>query len=280
MCKVWSISTTIRNPKRIPGFLSVAKKLEGEVWDEEGQVKYQTLLIMYKEYEPNGCWNQLSRIPDDLDDKENYNVAYDIANNIMDIKGYTDKPMRGRQSLNTLRKMQLVSIDNNNNNKLQVTDLGNELLNESIDLGDVLLKFNFKSIEGIDVNPLILTLEFLVELNKMMKGNSWGITKKEFKYYVMTISRWNQVNDFVDELIKGRNDESYGTEYENMVEDKYVNFNNIKDYSDSALRYLATSKYIVFGKNDNNKKCINFNEEWLDKIENIIEDYHGEKNNC
>jgi hypothetical protein len=41
--RLWSVSTTVRNPERIRSFLKVLKGLEGEVWNNEVQKKYQIL---------------------------------------------------------------------------------------------------------------------------------------------------------------------------------------------------------------------------------------------
>jgi hypothetical protein len=42
---LWSISITVRNPERLRNFLKVLEKIEGEIWNNETQCKYQTLLI-------------------------------------------------------------------------------------------------------------------------------------------------------------------------------------------------------------------------------------------
>ena len=50
MDSLWSMSTTVRDANRIYGFLNVAKKIEGEVWNKETQGKFQILLVQYREY--------------------------------------------------------------------------------------------------------------------------------------------------------------------------------------------------------------------------------------
>lgn len=50
----WSISTTLRNPERIKGFLKVLARFEGEVFDEETQSRFFKELIKTKQYKPNG----------------------------------------------------------------------------------------------------------------------------------------------------------------------------------------------------------------------------------
>lgn len=41
----WSLSTTVRNPERLVGFLSALDEMEGAVWDKDAQVRFQTILI-------------------------------------------------------------------------------------------------------------------------------------------------------------------------------------------------------------------------------------------
>ena len=48
--KLWSISTTVRNPYRIPLFLTIIKELEGEEWNNETQKKFQIKLIQNRLY--------------------------------------------------------------------------------------------------------------------------------------------------------------------------------------------------------------------------------------
>ena len=45
MKKPWSISTTVRNPDRIRGFLEVLKDFEGVEFDEKQQIKFQIALM-------------------------------------------------------------------------------------------------------------------------------------------------------------------------------------------------------------------------------------------
>ena len=50
--KLWSISTTIRNPERLRDFLYILKQLEGLPFNNENQIKYQILLIQNRLYKP------------------------------------------------------------------------------------------------------------------------------------------------------------------------------------------------------------------------------------
>jgi len=44
MRKPWSISTTVRNPDRLRGFLSILRELEGEPFTEKNQKRYQIFI--------------------------------------------------------------------------------------------------------------------------------------------------------------------------------------------------------------------------------------------
>jgi hypothetical protein len=52
MKKPWSISTTVRNAERLREFLRVLKKLEGQNFNTDNQIKYQVLLIQERLYKP------------------------------------------------------------------------------------------------------------------------------------------------------------------------------------------------------------------------------------
>jgi len=48
--RLWSITTTVRNPERVLNFLKVFKELEDKVWDKNTQKQFQILLIQRKVY--------------------------------------------------------------------------------------------------------------------------------------------------------------------------------------------------------------------------------------
>ncbi|MCS6131119.1 hypothetical protein DWV13_05595 [Clostridium botulinum] len=260
MSKIWSISTTIRNPKRILLFLEVAAALKGREWNEETQKLYQILLINCKVYKPKKYKKYI----------EDNDITFEIAKKIFENVGYKDPAMRGRQSINLLKKMGL--IDFNQYNQLVITYTGEELRNEKITLGDVLLNINFDSICNIDVNPLITTLEFLVRLDEKMNLTSKGVSAEEFKYYVMTIQDWFSVERNVNQLIKGRENEEFNLQHKKYVIQQYSNFKHVNDYIDSISRYFNMSDLLIL-KYDN----ININRKKIDEIIDIIKMFHNRK---
>lgn len=124
MRKPWSISTTVRNPERLRDFLQVLKRLEGQEFTPENQVKYQVLLIQAKVYRPIGLpqiYENLFNSPDPD------SISYEKAQGIFDYKKYEDPPMRGRQSVNPLNKLGF-AIARAGSGRIKITELGNSFL--------------------------------------------------------------------------------------------------------------------------------------------------------
>ena len=112
MKKPWSITTTLRNPERLRSFLIVLKQLEGESWNLENQRKYQILLIKERVYGYGSTqfYNGLNQEQIDLIDDQSKEISLEKAEEIFDTKNYEDPAMRGRQSINPLKKIGLVVI--------------------------------------------------------------------------------------------------------------------------------------------------------------------------
>ena len=101
MPKLWSISTTVRNPARLKDFLRVLKQLEGTNFNKETQKEYQILLIKERLYKPTNIPQSHRGLFDDLTRE----IPYDIAKEVFTYQGYVDPAMRGRQSVNPLNKL-------------------------------------------------------------------------------------------------------------------------------------------------------------------------------
>lgn len=127
MKKPWSISTTVRNPERLRDFLMVLKKLEGQEFNNENQIKYQVLLIQEKVYKP-------TKLP--LKFRKYYEspepIPYETAEEIFYTKDYEDPPMRGRQSVNPLNKLGF-AIAREGVGPIKITELGNMFLEGDYD---------------------------------------------------------------------------------------------------------------------------------------------------
>jgi len=123
MPKLWSISTTVRNPARLTDFLRVLKQLEGTDFNKEGQKKYQILLIKERLYKPINVPQQHRDLFVDV----NREIPYDIAREVFMCQHYVDPAMRGRQSVNPLNKLGF-SIARNGQGPIKITELGNKLV--------------------------------------------------------------------------------------------------------------------------------------------------------
>ena len=139
MKKPWSITTTLRNPERLRDFLIVLKDIGGKEWNPETQKKYQILLIKHRVYGYgekqfyNGLSTKQIKLMDNLDTE----ISFEDAKDIFDSKKYEDPAMRGRQSINPLKKLGLVSIKDG---KIFITGLGHLLLEDDYDLGEMFFR--------------------------------------------------------------------------------------------------------------------------------------------
>jgi hypothetical protein len=145
MQKPWSITTTVRNPERMRSFLKVLQTFEGQEWTLENQENYQIALIQNRLY---GYGNQqfYNNLPLDkitvLEDLK-HEISFEEAKAIFKLKGYEDPAMRGRQSLNPLKKFGFVVFKEK---VLFISQLGKYFLTE-----------NYIFIIW-DVNPQVITI--------------------------------------------------------------------------------------------------------------------------
>ena len=139
MKKPWSITTTLRNPERLRDFLLVLKQLENSDWDTESQKEYQILLIQNRVYGygRSQFYNGLLQAMIDLVDDSSREISFEQAQEIFNAKKYKDPAMRGRQSLNPLKKFGFVLIENG---KLKITELGRLFLKEDFDIGEIFFR--------------------------------------------------------------------------------------------------------------------------------------------
>ena len=125
----WSISTTLRNPERMIGWLRVVNEnLVGETWNEDTQLRFQILLIQEKLYKPLDLTESEKEVYEDFE-KE---FSFEESENIFYRQNYTDPSMRGRNSFSPLKKMGLVKL---NNDVISITSLGDYLLSDDYDFG-------------------------------------------------------------------------------------------------------------------------------------------------
>ena len=165
----WSISTTLRNPKRMIDWLKVVNEnLIGERWNEDTQIRLQILLIQEKLYKPLNLTANEKEIYESFD----LEFSFEEAERIFNRQNYTDPAMRGRNSLSPLKKMGLVKISND---IINITSLGDYLLSDDYDFGyflfRVFLKWEYSNPSerttnsNFNINPFISSLHFIYKLD-------------------------------------------------------------------------------------------------------------------
>ena len=263
--KFWSISTTVRNPERIRSFLSVLKEMEGELWNENTQKKYQILLIKNKVYgygEPQFH----NSLPEEYNKWLEGEITYEQAEKILNYKNYKGGgAMRGRQSFNPIKKMGLAFV--NDENKIEITDFGKYFLREDYDLGEVFFKsflkwqypnpYATKYKNGYNIKPFIATLHLINLVNKLAKEKSMpvkGVSKVEFALFFVSLSNYKDISKRAKEIIKFRiqyeklKDDEKQKEYLESFFNKrfpaYESLSNAFDYADNIIRYFRLTRYI------------------------------------
>ena len=274
MKKPWSISTTVRDPDRLRNFLSILKKLKGQQFNSENQIKYQILLIQNKHYEPTKLTREQEEYFDDIE-KE---MPLSVAKEIFDAQNYKDPAMRGRNSVAPLNKMGLC-IAKNSADGVKITSLGKYFLSEDYDLDKLFfihfLKWqlpnpasrSFSENDGFAMKPFIGTLHLINEVNKkwIKLGNDpIGISKDEFCLFAPTLIDFRRIKKQAKKLIAYRialgsqKDESGKKEFREKFRKDFAKsflgiskaseitklLNNLKDYGDSAIRYFRLTKYL------------------------------------
>jgi len=254
--KPWSISTTVRNPERLRDFLQVLKRLEGQEFPPENQVKYQVLLIQAKVYKPT----MLPEIYKNLFNDPNPNsISYEQAQAIFNIKEYEDPPMRGRQSVNPLNKLGF-AIARAGSGPIRITELGNKFLAGDYDISSIFFKSllklqfpnpwsdDFSAQHGFNIMPFVASLHLLHRLNQ--QSGSRGLDKREFSIFIPTLISADQIDQQIEKIIdfrKARNKEAFiqnfASQFYQVTPIPQKAINNLFDYGDNTIRYFRLTKY-------------------------------------
>lgn len=276
MLKPWSITTTIRNPERLKDILIVLTKLEGKSWNIESQKTFQTLLIKERFYGYGSVqfYKGLSAKQIKIIDNYTNEISFEEAQDIFKSKNYTDPAMRGRQSINPLKKLGFVIIDEGN---IHITTLGRLFLDENYDLGEIFFRSflkwqipnptttDYRKEDGYDIKPFIGTLHLIDKINKHSKEineKEKGISKQEFCLFAPTLINYKNIDKYARLIIKLRIQQKDKSKKEKkLIFDsfklefvkKYLKvktkteidktFKNLNDYGDNALRYFRLTRY-------------------------------------
>lgn len=269
--KLWSISTTLRNPERVRNFLIALKDFEGQVWDNNIQKAFQINLIKYRFYGFGNSQfeNTLSEAQKKIFCDINHKLTFTEAEDIFYSKSYEDPAMRGRTSFKPLEKMGVAFIVDK---KIKITSLGEYLLSDNYDLGELFFRsflkwqypnptdrdFTDKSIYNI--KPFLATMHLINEVNKICKKNGLkekGISRQEFMIFGQSLLHYENINIQAQKIIDFRisleqiKDDKEKKEYvENFKSEFFYDYDNatdgnLQDYADNTIRYFRLTKYIT-----------------------------------
>lgn len=253
--KLWSISTTVRNPERIRDFLKVLKLLEGKPFNSNNQEKFQILLIQHKLYFPTNIPTKYQNYYDNPELK----ITYNVAEEIFYFQNYEDPAMRGRQSVNPLNKLGF-SIAREREGNIIITELGNRFIAGDYDIGYIFFKSllklqfpnpwsdDFSEKYGFDVMPFTATMHLINKVNKL--SDKKGLTKIEFSLFVPSLINYKLINKYVKEILeyrKSKNKENFikefAKEFYQEKEPSKKQINNFFEYGDNTMRYFRLTRY-------------------------------------
>jgi hypothetical protein len=270
--KVWSISTTVRNPERIPEFASAIQPFIGMTWDKQRQVEFMYELIRRRLYKPTKLTDAQAELVNDVEREMTTTEAKDI----FEAQNYEDPPMRGRTAISPVRDVGLVRLQPT----VQLTDIGKALVDKKITLQDVLLNYGLKwevptpghktftAKDGYYIKPFIGTLALISRVNSLWlekTGDEVGISKEEFNIYGPTLIDYKSIDTYAERIVAGRLksksaqgaadklaalNEATVHHLSNLPNGSSsfteIDLNNLRDFGDNAIRYFRQTGFIEF----------------------------------
>jgi hypothetical protein len=272
--RLWLVTTTVRNPERVRNFLKVLKELEGEVWDDETQKKFQILLIQRKSYGFTKPQFEKTLTGKQIKHLYSANFTYQQAEQILESKKYVGGgEMRGRQSFNALEKLGLAYLDAEN--KIKITSFGESFLSENYDVGDFffrsLIKWQYpnpdlnrySAKDGYNIKPLIATFHLIKRVNALCAENGIkekGVSRTEFALFFTTLSNYANIETTAEKIFRFRllyeNKKTKGekdacaTGYFNKYFLEYESWKNAREYADNIIRYFRLTRFFYLRGND------------------------------
>ena len=279
MKKAWSLSTTVRNPARILPFLITLQEMEGEDFDDEGQVKFQTLLIKNKLYKPEGLSAELLSFYESDKDTMTYAQAESVFQHMVSRSKELQKSigLRGRTSVAPLTKMGL-AVAAKSDGPVVITELGKAFIDGRIDVGEIYFRFflkwqlptpgsnDFSDVDIYDIKPFIGTLQLIGKVNKLAEQDGLpvkGISKAEFGLFAQTLVNHVDIEAYAIEILKLRKltQGASKTEAKNIFQNFSKQFvgkflqttdshkidaliSTISDYADNTIRCFRLTRYV------------------------------------
>ena len=253
LLKPWSISTTVRNPELLRGFLSALSEMEGEVWNRENQIWFQIILTQknwYHAYE--------SKCLRGINDEKYIDLALRFdeistveAKHLFFGSGHVDPTRGGRFAVSELRKLGFASISQGDR-IVRVTPSGRVLLNAKNDWGNILLRFMVKwqlpnpleraypASRGYRIKPFVGTLHLIEQANLLSEDQGLecsGLSLDEFDSFVPTLIDWERIEDVAKRVVDIRKAcrELVGAEQE--AKRKRLTECYLRDFKTRRLRY-------------------------------------------
>lgn len=306
MAHVWSFNTTVRNPERMQNFLRTLKEFEGRVFDEECQKDFFALQIKKRLYKPTPRTLVDPILVQEVNKKTAEEIPENIINRITDlyVGKSVDGSARGRTTAGILNRFG-VCIASKSKGKVTITELGIKWLNNEIDDQELFFKFLLKwqylnplenGYQNFDVKPFISTLSLIHQVNQKWSErgeNPVGITKKEFTLFVTSLRNYRDIEGFADKIIEFRlelkqrsgherktYEESFSRNRVGEIFETSSNFQkltrDLKDYTDSAIRYFRMTDFIYLRGNGTH---VDLAPDYKVEIERLIQsDNAGSKN--
>lgn len=268
---VWSISTTVRNPERIPDFCVAVGAVAGKEWNQTSQVEFMYELIRRRFYSPQ---NMTDAQQEKFDNPE-YELSTMEAKQIFDTQSYQDPPMRGRTAIAPLRDIGVVRLAK----RVELTSIGQELISGKISLQDVLLNYClkwevptpghrlFSEQNGFNIRPFVGTLALISRVNQLWSAeghDAVGISREEFEIFVPTLISHENLELFAQRIVETRlqvrskksaadklavSERGYKSHLawcsptQNVTQ---TDRNNLKDFGDNAIRYFRQTGFIEY----------------------------------
>lgn len=287
--KIFSINTTIRNPKRNYEFLETFKKYDGQIMDDTNLYRYFFDLVKKGIY-------QFNHLPQTVKDKIESGQELskeEVHQAISDNPQATGLNGRVMTQLRALKDLSLVSFESDDSKSsdriITISQLGNELLNNPKDATNVYTKIML----GLHANnpcrskllnkscPFLNTLFVINEVNKRWQqlGNTpKGILLHEFAAFVLSMKDCDY-KKAAEEIIKYRTKYKYGanssyiTTYLKNYDILPLAWKSITtDYPDEVFRkFEMTGLLIKHGKFSHT--YIDFSNYNKSKVTAILENY-------
>ena len=268
---VWSISTTVRNPERIPDFCEAVEAIAGKEWNQSSQLEFMYELIRRRFYSPQN----MTDAQQEKFDNPDYELSSKEAKEIFNTQSYQDPPMRGRTAIAPLRDIGVVRLGK----RVELTPLGQGLIAGTVSLQDVLLNYClkwevptpghrlFSEQNGFNIRPFVGALALIIRVNQLWhaKGNdAVGISREEFEIFAPTLISYENIDLFAQRIVETRTQvrsKKSAAEKLAVAEREYkkhlawcsptvsvtqTDRNNLKDFGDNAIRYFRQTGFIEY----------------------------------